>query len=484
MARLPGNHSVQAKFGSAPILRRPSASARPELAGVRHDGARRDEPVGYSPLGFFLFILLTAVLFIRPADVFPGLEELPIYEAAIVICLMASLSAVARQFKWRILKSHPVNLCVVGLLPAIVLSHLSHGVIWRAQFEGKDFLKVLVYYVLLVSLLTTRRRLQIFLVSILVFVTTIALLSVLTYRGIIQLGALNPVGQHMGNNADGSFIDIPRLQGPGIFDDPNDFALVLVTSILIGAQLYVERKSALRRMACLAAIALLGIAFYLTRSRGGFLSLMSAIAVFLLCRYPPRRAALIGFMFLPVVLIVFAGGRQTNIDIGNNGDTAQGRMHLWRDSLLEMHGAPIFGVGSGLLAEMNGLVAHNSYVQGFAELGLFGGTLFIGAILIPALDLARLVRASKEKGLSIRDGWTGCVLAILAGYSVGIFSLTRNYVVSTYVVLGLAAAYASVAAYEHPEVTLLRGRALLRRLVIVSMATLVCLELIARFMVT
>ena len=39
---------------------------------------------------FFLFILVTAILFIRPTDFVPGLEAVPLYYLAILPCLIVS----------------------------------------------------------------------------------------------------------------------------------------------------------------------------------------------------------------------------------------------------------------------------------------------------------------------------------------------------------------------------------------------------------
>ena len=42
-------------------------------------------------LGFVFFLLVNAVLFIRPAELVPSLEDLPVYELLIVTCLLLSL---------------------------------------------------------------------------------------------------------------------------------------------------------------------------------------------------------------------------------------------------------------------------------------------------------------------------------------------------------------------------------------------------------
>lgn len=432
--------------------------------------------------GFALFLLLTATLFVRPAEIIAGIEGWPIYEAMILICICAAFPAVIHNLKWRSLASQPAQLYVACLLPAILLSHLSHGNTWAARLNGLDFLKVLIYYILLVSLLTTRRRLETFMAILLVLVAIMAVLSLLTYYGILDIEALSSIGQYMGMDASGNDIVVPRLCGAGIFHDPNDFSLMLVTTILIAVQLFLVSRAFHVRLLLVASLAPIGCAFYLTYSRGGFLSLLGASATFLIARYPIKRASMVAMFLMPLVFVVFAG-RQTNINLASDNDTAQGRMHLWRDSLVLFHGAPIFGIGNGMLADEIGLVAHNSYVQAFAELGLFGGIAFIGAFLVPLLDLGRLIAYDRRNSSRRPDSWIGCVLAIIVGYAVGLLSLTRNTEVSTYVILGLAGAFVAVTARRYPQGVLLRGAALVKRVLVVGIVALGTLELVARFLV-
>src|SRR5690349_2170625 len=94
-------------------------------------------------IGFALFLLLNAVLFIRPAEIFPSLLGLPIYEVVIVACIAASWPVIVEQLSPAAIAARPGTLFVVALLPAIVLSHLSHGNTYDARVGAAEFLKVL-----------------------------------------------------------------------------------------------------------------------------------------------------------------------------------------------------------------------------------------------------------------------------------------------------------------------------------------------------
>src|SRR5215210_2996832 len=108
---------------------------------------------------FFLFMLANAMLFIRPVELIADWGDLEPYRYCLLACLVASLPVVLKQFTVRYPGVPPVALCVFGLLPAVGLSHLSHGSADLAWDNGVEFFKVLVYFLLLLALVTTTARL-------------------------------------------------------------------------------------------------------------------------------------------------------------------------------------------------------------------------------------------------------------------------------------------------------------------------------------
>src|SRR5438132_32729 len=100
-------------------------------------------------MAFVFFLLVNAVLFLRPAELVPGWQGVPLYECAIVACLIGALPEILRQLG-QPLESQPITLCVVGLLAAVLLAQLPALDVAEAGRTGFHFLKVLVYYVLFV----------------------------------------------------------------------------------------------------------------------------------------------------------------------------------------------------------------------------------------------------------------------------------------------------------------------------------------------
>src|SRR5262249_16112577 len=127
-----------------------------------------------APLGFPQFIVLNGVLFIRPAEITPGVQNWPIQEVVIIACLVVSLPAIIRRLQPSALAAQPITVCVLGMLVAVVLSQLSHFQIGAAYDVGYEFAKTIVYYLLLVSLLTTFARLRTFLFWLVAFIVVLA----------------------------------------------------------------------------------------------------------------------------------------------------------------------------------------------------------------------------------------------------------------------------------------------------------------------
>src|SRR5437773_7286526 len=107
-------------------------------------------------MAFALLILVNAVLFLRPQELLPSLEALPIYNVLIVLCLAVSFTAVMNQLNTKSLLTRPITLCVLGLLFALLISNLQHLDLALAKETGVEFTKVVIYYLLMVALLTDK----------------------------------------------------------------------------------------------------------------------------------------------------------------------------------------------------------------------------------------------------------------------------------------------------------------------------------------
>lgn len=457
------------------------------------EGARRERVLNVPPLAleparfrfaFTLFLMVNAVLFIRPAEILPSLQALPIYELLMVSCLVASFGAIVPQFDLRHLANHPITVCVLAMAGGIFLSHLSHFNIYLARTFTLDFIKIVLFYLMLMGVVSSVGRLRLFLQVIAVYIFVIALLSLLHNHDFIHLQALEAMEQRERYDEESGERQITiRLQASGIFNDPNDFSLILITGILVVSHLMLDTKRLLVRLACVVPLGTYMYALALTRSRGGFLALMTGLGVMLMARLGIKKALICAVIGLPPMLVVF-GGRQTNFNF-EEGDTGHGRVAIWRDAIQLFKSQPLFGAGRGEMAEQVFIAAHNSYVHSFAELGLFGGAAFLGLFYIPVYclrlrSLATIPPRGRESPAAAElRRWRPCILAIICSYGLGLCSLSRAYVVVTYLIVGIAAAYLHLAV-AHGTIAAPPIGVMFRKILVASVGFLICLYVFVR----
>ena len=426
---------------------------------------------------FPLFVLANAVLLLRPMDLLPLLKEVPLYEMLMLACLVASLPEFFAQFRLDSLYVRPITVCVLMLMPAVVLSHVSHLDFADAVTHAFAISKVQIYYLLMVATVDTPRRLRQFMAWLAVFVVGLSVLPLLQHHGLIHSEALSAVNERDFDQDSGFMVVLSRLRGAGIFQDPNDLCQMLGVGLILCLHWMVQARLMLLRAIWLGAFGALSYAVTLTSSRGGMLAVLAGLGTLFYSRYGLKRTLLLGAMALPL-LLVFVGGRQ--MDISASSTTGQQRIRIWSDGLAMVRSAPVFGVGMGKFAEGADFVAHNSFLHSFAELGFFGGMFFLGAFTLAIVPLYRM----RPPNAYVRDpelaSLRPTLLAIAVAYTASMLSLSRNYVVPTYMILGLAAAWQAMAPVTPP--LCFNGR-LVRRLALLGVAFLIGLHLFVRMQI-
>jgi putative inorganic carbon (hco3(-)) transporter len=398
-----------------------------------------------SRAGYVLFLLATAALLLRPADLFPSLRYVPIYQTIVLLCIAFSVSRLLYQLSPRS-PARPITLLIIGICGSVVLSHLARGSLYDVRIGGIEFFKVLLYYLLVLAWVDSAARLRQFMLCLLACCLALTIAGWLDYDGWIHLPSLAPAVQADTDPASGAVTALRRLAGTGIFGDPNDLCLLLVTAIALSFAFIEYKAIGSLRFAWLIPISLFGYAVTLTASRGGFLALLSAGATILLARLGKARATLAAAMLLPILLILFAG-RQTRAELSDPNDTFQIRLDYWSDSLYLFMHSPVFGCGQDQQVELRGQVAHNSFVQSFAELGFVGGTCFLGAFILTIRGIRQSTKSNSDSELARLRPY---MLGIVVGYAIGLFALSRAYTASTYLVLGLGAAYINLTPSAIP----------------------------------
>jgi O-antigen ligase len=399
---------------------------------------------------FTLFLVANGVLILRPTEIIPAWKDLPIYNIVIVMAILASASQIADQLSRRSLASRPISACVLGLLIAIMLSHVANGHVRITLGYGVEFLKVVLYYLLLVANLRSDRHIRLFLLTTCGMMMVHVGLAELDYYGQIDLAAFTPYREHELDPISGSVIGYhERLRGAGIFNDPNELCMLMVIGACIAVYLLQDREFGPLRFAAVAPLGVFLSAIPLTHSRGGILALFGAMSVQGVFLLGAKRGMLLLGLMVPAIIVAI-GGRMTSFDLDNPNETGQSRVRLWSDGLVAARSAPLFGIGAGKFEDLTGHVAHNSYIEAYCETGFLGGTLFTGAFVYAVWALIRVGRRYQEREVSFAR--LRCMLlSIVVAQMVGMLSLSRGYVPPTYLVLGLVTAYLSLAAARAPS---------------------------------
>lgn len=395
-------------------------------------------------MDFVLFLLVNATLFIRPSEFVPDLEGWQIYNYLIITNLLVAAPKVLAQLQGNSLAKSPATVCVLGVLSFIFISHLARFDFWSARYGAFEFLKVVAYYLLLISVLDTPKRLFTFLGAIAAFTMIVVTLSVLHYHQIVDIPVLSAVADKDIDELTGEVFTVMRMRATGIFNDPNDLSMIIVVAMgVCGFGLFCPSAGG-ARFALTLPVGFFAYALALTHSRGGLLALVCGLVVVLHARFGWQRAGLAAAMAIPVVLLGF-GGRQADIGGAISGGTGRDRAELWSQGLQGFKASPLFGIGYDLYADYAGQVAHNAFVHTFVELGFFGGACFLGVFFVVALSLWRAKAIEAEMPSAALAQLRPYLLGIVAAVCVSMLSLSRCYIVPTYMIAGLGVAYDRLA---------------------------------------
>jgi O-antigen ligase len=259
-----------------------------------------------------------------------------------------------------------------------------------------------------------------------------------------------------------------RLGGAG--GDPNETAAAMVAGLALATALAVAlRGRPFLRVASSAVVGILGFAVFLTASRGGLVALGAALiaSIFLAGR---QRGRMIAWSAIAVAITVFyfaaiAPDAVRERVIHPEGGT--GRVDIWTVGWRMVEAHPVQGIGAGnfttasvhYLLEPGAIlradfiidepkVAHNTYLQVLAELGVVGLVLFLTILvfsLVCAFKAHKVAAAAGDRELDIVARAT--VVALLALYTAYIF-VSRDYGKQLWLLLALCPVMLEIARRE------------------------------------
>lgn len=267
-----------------------------------------------------------------------------------------------------------------------------------------------------------------------------------------------------------------------LYYDANDFALLMVCSIPCAVLLFRLGRQKWERGFALVALVALIMGIVKSGSRGGFLAFIAVMA-YLLIRFDaiPVRQRVMSVALGVIALFALAGEQywalmrtlaNPKADYNWSGQEAGGRMEIWKRGVGYMVRRPITGVGARNFPQAEGTmareaelwtakgrgwkwsVAHNSFVEVGAELGVPGLIIFI-ALFYQAFKLVRRLKPrlrGQNRAPPTTVAIAQAIAAALLGFIVAGFFVSAEYFSFLYVFLGLAAALYKLVRYASPQV--------------------------------
>jgi len=329
--------------------------------------------------GLFVF---TFLVYFRPYELFPSLAWLSRSALVVAVLTLAvfiptqlglenSITARLREIKLAL------GLLLTGLLSIAV------ALDWALAFQGVvELFKVIVMFIVMVNVLRTEKRLR-RLIQLALFASCV-----------LSAAALS---DYLSGNLVLQGRRIAGLIG-GLFSNPNDLALHLVTMIPISLTLFLGSRGPLKKSVYLVCSLLLMTGLVATFSRGGFLGFLFVIG-FLSWKIARRNRVIFGVVALTLVMAAVAlapSAYRTRIATTDD-DSALARTDELKRSVLVAARHPIFGVGMDnyILYSNTNKATHNAYTQVAAEMGILALVLYVWFLVTPFNRLRRVEAATR-----------------------------------------------------------------------------------------
>jgi O-antigen ligase len=398
-------------------------------------------------LAYASLIVYVLLLFIRPWDWVPAMLNWHIMTVVTGVAIFTTLLEMVNR-EWHF-KDAPQNWLVLGFFVAVVASNLfcfqRPFYFAGTKLAFTEFGKIILLYFLISINLRSLRQVKGFIAVVIIGCLFMAI------HGILQIHT----GSGFGSQLESLPLFVPqtqdyRIRAFGAWADPNDLAqaLVMVLPFLISG-IHRPGVAAPRRLVSLVLAGVIGYGIFLTGSRDGWLALaVMTIAYFLLNFRVKKIAVVFGVLALLGLMIV----APSRVHSGSTIDeSARGRLVAWAAGNTMLKMSPIFGVGKGGFEEYSehGLIAHNSFVQCWAELGLFGYFWWLGMLFASVKDSYAL---GKERSDDPEKGEMGRLARVLLASWIGFLAsalfLTRTYTAELFILIGLVAAMHAIRERE------------------------------------
>lgn len=247
--------------------------------------------------------------------------------------------------------------------------------------------------------------------------------------------------------------------------DNNLFALKSVMALPLLYYLGVTAARPRWRWLLYACTALVVLAVLGSKSRSGFLALVSVLAC-LAWTSGRRLRAMAGVTVVAAVAVALSwsdiSARFDSIRNYRTDKSAQGRLRIWPLAWAMLAEKPVTGVGFNQFenavkkAGGNTLAAHNIWIQNLVELGMVGHPLWLATVVGPMIGLSTLMWRARRGPPALRSYYflaRGLLLSYVGFWIHGMFH-NEEYLDLMYACLGLTVSLRVVYARHWREMRL------------------------------
>lgn len=396
---------------------------------------------------FFYYILILTLPLTQHWLLGGGTGDVTVIKYLALACLpFAFLRLIGRN------RPHGIKITGVGIAFLIyfligITSYFLRG--GRLTLEPSALMNIgsmLLFFILTVGLVDSIERLH---RVILVCVASVGLASVYVIRD--WLG--NPY---------------PGYRPGGISGDANYFSLCASAALLIGLNLIFGKRPRREKIAVLLSLGVTAVALILAASRGGYLALGAGLVYLMLRLSRGLRPAIVLLLLLVPILFVVPNTSIQRIIHPSQGEeqAVQFREITWRAGVKMFESHPLTGIGPGRFMdqvvsyenpneETVQSLAHNTYIEVAAELGIFGFLAWVAILVMGILTLTRFTKKEDPAIPQILREMSIGLQAALVMTAVGIFFLSASWFRFLWLLMFLPSCFPMIAArsvVEEPRI--------------------------------
>lgn len=359
-------------------------------------------------------------LYLRPQEFIGDFQGLPVILIVGGVTLAVTLLFSAIRKRWPFKAAQ--DALILWLFVALVVSQLATFYLGGVVDTIRQYGSQVVTYMLLVSLVASTRKLGFTLYTLLILTLFQAI------QGIFQF--------FTGANFAGTELIAGRIQGIGIFADPNNLAMTFLMVLPFAVLRTLKSRSMLFRIIMIAVIAVLVYGVFLTDSRGGFLGLGAIVFTMVSRRIGYKKGAAVA---LVVFALLFLAGPSRMRQFDSREQSAYGRVEAWSEGIDMFQSRPLFGVGARNFLDHHFLAAHNSFIECAAELGLFGLIPWVALLMVGLRSTSYVGSHATEDRFGALGLYAEAIFHGLVGFVVTATFIARAYSDMFFLIIGLTA---------------------------------------------